>query len=154
MSNSLKLYAPKYTLAERVERFAAISKTLVSAYSKIKSAKNKPGQRSVFGASVEITDQCNAGCQHCYVYDETWDQNKRIRGYLELEPNAHRLAENRVFDTFNLLHKAGIVHVTLIGGEPLLFSKAIYEAGQLFPIVWVVTNGTVIKQIARLIFVI
>jgi hypothetical protein len=35
MSNSLKLYAPKYTLAERVERFAAISKTLVSAYSKM-----------------------------------------------------------------------------------------------------------------------
>lgn len=94
-----------------------------------------------FAASVEITDACNAGCNYCYVYDKSWDQNKRIKGYLELEKDAHKLKEEEVLKTLISLSKRGIVHVTLVGGEPLLASNLIHEAAKLFPVVWVVTNG-------------
>ncbi|HEY9826255.1 MAG TPA: radical SAM protein [Stenomitos sp.] len=135
-----KVYQPTYSLLDYIARNLAIGKTIIGAYSKI---KNRRIERSVFGASVEITDRCNAGCSYCYVYDQSWDQNKRIRGYLELDPAKHREIEDGVFETLNQLKKQGIVHVTLVGGEPLLFPKAIYRAGKMFPVVYVVSNGSV-----------
>ena len=41
------------------------------------------------------------------------------------------------------LKAEGIVHITLVGGEPALAPRAIQTAAALFPIVWVVTNGAV-----------
>jgi MoaA/NifB/PqqE/SkfB family radical SAM enzyme len=97
--------------------------------------------KTKFAASVEITDSCNAGCNYCYVYDESWDQNKRIKGYLELDKEDHKKMEKEVLNTLIKLKRKGIVHVTLVGGEPTLASDIIHEAAKLFPVVWVVTNG-------------
>ena len=94
-----------------------------------------------FAASVEITDSCNAGCNYCYVYEQDWDQNQRIKGYLGLEKAEHKQKEKEVLNTLLKLKEQGIVHVTLVGGEPTLASELIHEAAKLFPVVWVVTNG-------------
>jgi sulfatase maturation enzyme AslB (radical SAM superfamily) len=139
--NQYRVYEPPYSLFERGERWFAISQTLIGAYLKIRGPKSVPGVRSTFGASVEITDRCNAGCEHCYVYPSSWDQSQRMTGYLGLEPTQRKTVEGKILETLDKLKKEGIVHVTLVGGEPLLFPKAIYKAGSMFPVVWVVTNG-------------
>lgn len=48
-----------------------------------------------------------------------------------------------MLQTLARLHDRGVVHVTLVGGEPALAPKLILKAAELFPIVWVVTNGSV-----------
>jgi hypothetical protein len=98
--------------------------------------------QTAFAASVEVTDRCNAGCSYCYVYNPQWNQHQRLQGYLQLTPPEHRQQEKQVFETLEQLKKQGIIHVTLVGGETSLAPKAIGRAAELFPVVWVVTNGT------------
>jgi len=104
-------------------------------------SKLRQQSQTAFGASVEVTDRCNAGCHYCYVYPPEWDQKQRIQGYLQLTAEAHREKEQQVFETLEKLKKKEIVHVTLVGGETALAPKALQRASELFPIVWVVTNG-------------
>lgn len=140
-SRPFSVYEPPYTLTERVRRYGAIARTVTGALRIIFISRLLKQSHAAFGASVEITDRCNAGCYYCYVYPSDWDQKQRMEGYLQLRPQEHRQKEKQVIETLERLYRQGIVHVTLIGGEPLLAQKIIYQAAQLFPIVWVVTNG-------------
>lgn len=136
MTANFSLYRPPYTLAETFERCGAILQASATvATHLILQTKTK------FAASVEITDRCNAGCHYCYVYQPDWDQRQRIQGYMQLPIEEHRQKEKEVFETLERLKQEGIVHVTVVGGDPALAPKAIQRASELFPVVWVVTNG-------------
>ena len=134
-------FQPTYNFFERLERWKSIGHTVVGASRVVLRSRRLKLNHAAFGASVEITDRCNAGCHHCYVYDPDWDQNKRMEGYLQLPVAEHRDREKDVYATLDRLSAEGIVHVTLVGGEPLLAPKIIHYASKKFPIVWVVTNG-------------
>jgi len=136
MNNYFFPYKPPYTLSERLERLSAILSASATVASHLVLQT-----RTKFAASVEITDRCNAGCNYCYVYPFDWDQKKRIQGYLQLSSKEYHQKEKQVFETLEKLHKQGIVHVTLVGGETALAPRAIQRAAELFPVVWVVTNG-------------
>jgi sulfatase maturation enzyme AslB (radical SAM superfamily) len=139
--DNYKPFTPKYSFFEKLERLKSISQTVIGASKIVLRSRKLKLSHSAFGASVEITDRCNAGCHHCYVYDPDWDQNQRMRGYLQLPVAEHRNREKQVHETLDRLSSKGIVHVTLVGGEPLLAPKIIHYASDKFPIVWVVTNG-------------
>lgn len=128
-------YKPAYSPGERIERLFSI----IYASASVLLQSRDPSAK--FAASVEITDRCNAGCHYCYVYPEHWAQNRRIKGYLELNPKEHRGAEQRIYDVLESLRKEGVVHITLVGGEPALAPRVLKYAAKIFPIVWVVTNG-------------
>lgn len=64
-----------------------------------------------------------------------------MAGYLQLPPQEHGSKEQQVFEVLERLKKKGIVHVTLVGGEPALAPKVLERAAQMFPLVWVVSNG-------------
>ncbi|MEH1899543.1 MAG: radical SAM protein [Nostoc sp.] len=136
MTNHFSPYEPPYTLEEKLSRLG----TLLYASATVASHLVLQTQTK-FAASVEITDRCNAGCHYCYVYPSEWSQQERIQGYMQLSPQEHRIKEKQVFETLERLKKQGIVHVTLVGGETALAPKAIQRASELFPVVWVVTNG-------------
>jgi sulfatase maturation enzyme AslB (radical SAM superfamily) len=135
------IYRPSYTVLEQAERWYAVSRTIFGAL-KIILASKITKTRAAFGASVEITDRCNAGCNYCYVYPTDWDQNQRVAGYLQLPPDEHKKAQDLVYQSLDKLKRQGIVHVTLVGGEPLLASKIIYYAAKRFPVCWVISNGS------------
>ena len=120
-------------MAKRVG--AILQATATVAYHLLARSQTK------FAASVEVTDRCNAGCNYCYVYEPEWDQRQRMQGYLQLPADEHRQKEQEVFRTLERLKQEGIVHVTLVGGDPTLAPKTILRAAELFPVVWVVTNG-------------
>lgn len=131
-------YQPSYSLRERLQRFSEIAQATTKVASHlVRQTTTK------FAASVEITDRCNAGCHYCYVYPQDWDQKQRVQGYLQLSKAEHQQKEAQVVQTLERLKKAGIVHVTLVGGEPALAPDVILHAAKLFPIVWVVTNGAI-----------
>lgn len=129
-------YSPEYSLGEKLQRTATILQA--SAFALVRLLQNKQIQ---FAASVEITDRCNAGCHYCYVYPQAWNQRQRLQGYLQLSASDHSEKEQQVFQTLDQLKQAGMIHVTLVGGEPALAPQIIQYAAKLFPITWVVTNG-------------
>lgn len=131
-------FQPPYTLTEKVSRVGTIAFATTTIASHLIR-----GTRTQFAASVEITDRCNAGCHYCYVYQPDWNQQQRLQGYLQLPLDEHIQQEERVLRTLETLKAEGIVHVTLVGGEPALAPRAIQTAAALFPVVWVVTNGAV-----------
>lgn len=136
MANLFTPYKPPYSLEEMIERTGTMLQATASvAFHLITKTQTK------FGASVEVTDRCNAGCNYCYVYEPDWDQKKRMQGYLQLSPSEYKVKEKQVFATLEKLKKQGIVHVTVVGGDPALAPKAIQRAAEMFPVVWVVTNG-------------
>jgi sulfatase maturation enzyme AslB (radical SAM superfamily) len=129
-------YSPNDGLREKFQRTATILQASALAVARL--LQNRKTQ---IAASVEITDRCNAGCHYCYVYPQEWDQRQRLQGYLQLSKAEHLEKEQQVFQTLDQLKQAGIIHVTLVGGEPALAPQIIQHAAKLFPIVWVVTNG-------------
>lgn len=131
-------FEPPYSIGERFSRIGQIAQATTNVASHLIRQTDKK-----FAASVEITDRCNAGCHYCYVYPQSWDQRQRVQGYLQLTKEAHRQKEAQVLQTLDRLKAEGIVHVTLVGGEPALASDLILHAATLFPIVWVVSNGAV-----------
>lgn len=138
MTNQFTPYNPPYSLGDFFEQCGA----LLHAGATIASHLVLQTQTK-FAASVEVTDRCNAGCHYCYVYPPEWDQQQRLRGYMQLPKEEHRQKEKKVFETLERLKKKGIVHVTVVGGETALAPRAIQRAAELFPVVWVVTNGAV-----------
>lgn len=59
-------------------------------------------------ANFEITNKCNLRCRHCYFYSKT---------------SAALLSEQDVFSVLNQLIEAGILELSIGGGEPFCFEK-------------------------------
>jgi len=53
----------------------------------------------------------------------------------------HELSDREMVFLLKELRKDGVIHVTLCGGEPTLRPSLIRVASQIFPYVWIVTNG-------------
>ena len=92
-------------------------------------------KRVIFGvtyfAEVDVTDNCNLRCKHCYHFQGKDD-------FQTQELSIH-VWEKR----FNELYKSGIRSVLLVGGEPALRIDVLMVADKVFPYVWVITNGTI-----------
>jgi MoaA/NifB/PqqE/SkfB family radical SAM enzyme len=84
-----------------------------------------------FMAEVDITDNCNLRCGHCYHFHGKDDFRKEE---LPLDVWERR---------FNELHRAGIRLILLVGGEPALRKDVLMLAHRTFPFVYVITNGTI-----------
>ncbi len=81
-------------------------------------------------ASLDITDSCNLRCAHCYHF-----QNKdQLHAEVPLDIWRERFEE---------LYRSGIRSVTLLGGEPALRLDVMMCANEIFPLVDVITNGTI-----------
>ncbi|MCW4029254.1 MAG: radical SAM protein [Candidatus Bathyarchaeota archaeon] len=82
-------------------------------------------------AEIDITDNCNLRCRHCYHFHGKTDFKSQ-----ELPLSVW---EKRFRD----LHKSGVRAVMLVGGEPALRPDVLMLADKVFPIVYVITNGTI-----------
>ena len=82
-------------------------------------------------AEIDVTDNCNLRCRHCY----------HFHGKTEFKTQELPLPvwEKRFSD----LHKSGVRAVLLVGGEPALRPDVLKLADKTFPIVYVITNGTI-----------
>jgi len=85
----------------------------------------------IFGAEIDVTDNCNLRCKHCYHFHG--------KGDFRVEEISIEEWEAR----FNELYKSGIRSVLLVGGEPALRTDVLMLADKTFPFVYVITNGTV-----------
>ena len=82
-------------------------------------------------AEVDVTDNCNLRCKHCYHFHGKDD-------FKTQELSMH-VWEKR----FNELYKSGIRNILLVGGEPALRIDVLMVADKVFPYVCVITNGTI-----------
>ena len=87
--------------------------------------------KTKYFAEVDITDNCNLRCKHCYHFKGKKDIKTR-----ELQTSVW---EKR----FNELYKSGTRAVLLVGGEPALRPDVLMLADKTFPLVYVITNGTI-----------
>lgn len=91
-------------------------------------------------AWIEITNQCNMRCIHCY--DEANEHNSV---YMSMDDFQHVIDE---------LYKFGIKNIQLIGGEPLILQnikEMIFYAKQKMESITIFTNGSLINdELARL----
>ena len=92
-------------------------------------------KRKIFGikyfAEVDVTDNCNLRCEHCYHFYGKKDFKTKE---LSLDVWKKRFLE---------LHKSGIRFMLLVGGEPALRNDVLMLANQIFPFNYVITNGTI-----------
>lgn len=92
-------------------------------------------RRRIFGvkyfAEVDVTDNCNLRCKHCYHFHGKGEFNKQE---LSIDVWGQRFEE---------LYKSGIRHILLVGGEPALRIGVLMLAHRTFPFVYVITNGTI-----------
>ncbi|MCX6814314.1 MAG: radical SAM protein [Candidatus Aenigmarchaeota archaeon] len=82
-------------------------------------------------AEVDVTDNCNLRCEHCYHFHG--------KGEFRKEEFPIEVWEER----FRGLHRSGIRAVLLVGGEPTLRKDVLMLADRIFPFVYVITNGTI-----------
>ncbi|TFH23743.1 radical SAM protein, partial [Candidatus Bathyarchaeota archaeon] len=87
--------------------------------------------KTKYFAEVDVTDNCNLRCKHCYHF-----QSKEDIKTQELDTSVW---ERR----FNELYKSGTRAVLLVGGEPALRPDVLMLADKTFPLVYVITNGTI-----------
>ena len=94
-------------------------------------------------AEIDVTDNCNLRCGHCYHFHGKDDFEKE-----ELSIDIWK-------KRFDDLHKQGIRFVLLVGGEPALRSDVLMLAHEIFPFVYVITNGTIFipKEFDHLLYV-
>lgn len=79
--------------------------------------------------SVDLTHRCNLRCKHCYHFVD----NKLPED-----------ADTKTFEEFLLIRKEeGYFSIWLVGGEPALELEKIDLAYKLFPVVQIVSNGTI-----------
>ena len=92
-------------------------------------------KRVIFGvkyfAEVDVTDNCNLRCNHCYHFHGKDDFKKQ-----ELSLSVWK-------KRFNELYRSGIRGILLVGGEPALRIDVLMLADRIFPYVYVITNGTI-----------
>lgn len=104
-------------------------------------------RRTIMGvksfAEIDVTDNCNLRCGHCYHFNGKQDF---IKEELPLEIWKER---------FENLHKEGVRFLLLVGGEPTLREDVLMFANELFPLIYVITNGTIKipKEFNHLLFV-
>ncbi len=82
-------------------------------------------------AEVDVTDNCNLRCKHCYHFHGKDD--------FKTQELSIALWEKR----FNKLYMSGIRAILLVGGEPALRIDVLMLADRIFPYVYVITNGTI-----------
>lgn len=82
-------------------------------------------------AEIDVTDNCNLRCRHCYHFHGKTDFKTQELPIGEWEKR------------FSDLHKSGVRAVLLVGGEPALRPDVLMLADKTFPIVYVITNGTI-----------
>lgn len=91
-------------------------------------------KRKIFGtkyfAEVDVTDNCNLRCKHCYHFNGKKD--------FKAKELSLKVWEKR----FNDLHKKGVRFILLVGGEPALRNDVLMLADKIFPVIYVITNGT------------
>ncbi len=97
----------------------------------------------IYFAEVDITDNCNLRCKHCYHFH---GKNNFVRKELPLNEWKKRFLD---------LHKSGIRFIMLVGGEPALRKDVLMLADRVFPFVYVITNGTIKiqKEFDHILFV-
>ncbi len=79
--------------------------------------------------SVDVTDQCNLRCEHCYFFEQEQEGNLDADGW-----------EKRIID---LKRQSKFLHsCTWVGGEPLLRKGVIERCKKHFLHNLIVTNGT------------
>lgn len=104
-------------------------------------------KRKIFGikyfAEVDVTDNCNLRCRHCYHFNGKEDFKTK-----ELPLSVWK-------ERFLSLYKSGIRFVLLVGGEPALRNDVLMLANKIFPFNYVITNGTIKipKSFNHLLFV-
>jgi MoaA/NifB/PqqE/SkfB family radical SAM enzyme len=105
------------------------------------------GRRRVFqilhSAEVDVTDNCNLRCRHCYHFQGKDEFEKQECSLSEWE---HR---------FRSLYQQGVRLILLVGGEPALRIDVLMLAHGIFPFIFVITNGTILipKAFAHRLFV-
>ncbi len=77
--------------------------------------------------SFDVTDFCNLKCPYCY-----WWESRRGQE-LELQ---------KIVKLAKMYRKIGVIHVTWVGGEPMLRPDVLRAVTPIFPMNWIVTNGT------------
>jgi len=82
-------------------------------------------------AEVDLTDVCNLRCSHCYHFD---GKDEFQKGKLPIDVWRER---------FDQLYKKGIRFILLVGGEPTLRRDVLKLADEIFPYIYVITNGTI-----------
>jgi MoaA/NifB/PqqE/SkfB family radical SAM enzyme len=82
-------------------------------------------------AEIDVTDNCNLRCKHCY----------HFYGKKEFNRNEIHIGEWK--KRFNELYDSGIRFVLLVGGEPALRNDVLMLAQSIFSYVAVITNGTI-----------
>jgi molybdenum cofactor biosynthesis enzyme MoaA len=87
--------------------------------------------RIKYKAEFDVTDKCNLRCKNCYHF-----QSKEDIKTQELQTSVWA-------KRFNRLYKAGIRAVLLVGGEPAMRLDVLMLADKTFPLVYVITNGTI-----------
>jgi MoaA/NifB/PqqE/SkfB family radical SAM enzyme len=92
-------------------------------------------KRNLFGikyfAEVDVTDNCNLRCKHCYHFHGKNEFNFKE---IEIEEWEKRFKE---------LYMAGIRFIVLVGGEPALRKDVLKLADSIFPQIYVITNGMI-----------
>lgn len=79
---------------------------------------------------IDVTNQCNQKCRHCYFYgsgEKYQDKKFSIKIWQ---------------DRFKQLYNKGIRKILLVGGEPTLRMDVLELADKIFPVIHVITNGT------------
>jgi MoaA/NifB/PqqE/SkfB family radical SAM enzyme len=84
-----------------------------------------------FIAEFDVTDNCNLRCKHCYhFYDKK---------HMHYEEEPIEVWEKRLKE----LYDSGIRFLLIVGGEPALRSDVLMLADKMFPIIFIITNGTI-----------
>jgi len=87
--------------------------------------------KTKYFAEIDVTDNCNLRCKHCYHFQGKAD--------IKTQDLQKSVWEKR----FNELYKQGIRVVLLVGGEPALRPDVLMLADKTFPLVYIITNGTI-----------
>ena len=98
--------------------------------------------KTKYYAEVDITDNCNLRCKHCYHFGNPFKVMKKEE--IPLETWRER---------FKGLYREGIRFMLLAGGEPALRMDVIELAYRTFPVVHIITNGQIKipKKFGRLV---
>lgn len=97
------------------------------------------GKRFPISATFEVTNRCNLNCQHCFINEAANNESVRKR----------ELSTAEIKDIINQMVEAGMLFLTLTGGEALLrsdFTEIYTYARRKGLLVILFTNGTLITQ--------
>jgi len=97
------------------------------------------GGRYPMSATFELTNRCNNNCVHCFINEPANDQAAK----------EHELKTSEIKGIIDQMVDAGVLFLTLTGGEPLLrpdFTEIYTYARRKGMLVGLFTNGTLITE--------